>query len=155
MDPRAILERLSRGQKGQRDIHAFAAMKGVGQSQTHAASEVCSRGACKIQCSALSRNGLIRCCSMNLNSADPDFPSAWKQLQFVISADAAGNEGSRNHRSETFHGEHAVDWQTGDSTGIPGRYLRGYIQQRPLQLLDTRAGQRADSKDGCLRYIEK
>src|SRR6185369_13279964 len=148
MDPRTILERLSRGQKGQRDIHAFAAMKGVGQSQTHAASEVCSRGACKIQCSALSRNGLIRCCSMNLNSAHPEFPSAWKQLQFVISADAAGNKRSRNHRAETFHGELAVNWQTRYSAGIPGRYLRRHIQQRPLQLLDTSAGQRADSEDG-------
>src|SRR3954447_10195256 len=155
MDPRAILERLSRGQKGQRDIHAFACVKGVGSSQTHASGQVGSRGACKVQCSALSRDGLIRCCSMNLNSANPELPSAWKQLQFVISADGAGNKGSRHHRAEAFHAEHAVDWQTRYSTGIAGRYLRRYIQQRPLQLLDTSVGQRADDKDGCLRYIEK
>src|SRR5689334_21132186 len=136
MDPRAILERLSRGQKGQRDIHAFAAMQRVGQSQTHASSEVCSRGACKIQCSALSRYGLIRCCSSNFNSANPDVPSARIHLNCVISANAAGNERSRNHRGETIRGELALDWQTGYSTGLPGRYYLAYSQQSPLQLLD-------------------
>src|SRR5437879_12712281 len=62
--------------------------------------------------------------------------------------DGAGDQSSRDHRAESFHGEYTVDRQTWQGVRVTRFTLGGGGDDGALQIIEARAGERADGDDG-------
>ena len=97
----------------------------------------------------MSSHGLLGGFSMDLNAAHADSAAVGKDLQFVFLADRAGNQRSRDHRTEAFHGEDAIDRQAGDRAGVSRCGLRCDLHQGVLQLGKSGSCERTDRDNGA------
>src|SRR5207245_11251776 len=71
-----------------------------------------------------------------------------KDSQFGLAMDGAGDQSSRDHRAESFHGEYTVDGQTRQGVRVTRFTLGGGGDNGALQIVEARAGERADGDDG-------
>src|SRR5437660_12642314 len=62
--------------------------------------------------------------------------------------DGAGDQSSRDHRAESFHGEYTVDRQTWQGVRVTRFTLGGGGDDGALPIVEARAGERADGDDG-------
>ena len=109
----------------------------------------------QIQCGALPRNGGFGRRAMNLHSSNSHALAGRKHFEFFFFADRACDESARHDRTETFHGENAVDGKASQRCGIFGRNFRRDPSERGFQLIQPCARQRTHRDHRRLHRIEK
>src|SRR3954462_5627794 len=156
MNASAALNGSRRGrQEPQLGVSAARGYELLGRGQKHSAREVFGAGPREVECGALSGDGGIGGLAVNLYAAHAHLPFRRKDFQFTFAMDGAGDQGSRDDRAESLHGEDAVDGQTWVGLRVPRMDLSGRSHDGTLEIVQARATQRTHGYDGSLRRIEE
>jgi len=92
---------------------------------------------------------------VNLNSAHAYALALGKEFEFGLFIDSPGNQSAGNHRAEAFHGEDAINGETGEAGGIACGHLGGHTHKSALQVIHSSAGKRTDWHNPGVGWVEE
>ena len=112
-------------------------MKSRSGRKHHPPSQFFGSRACEVQRGSLSGHGVPGRFAVHLNAADSHPAPAGEDLKLIFFVNGAGNQRSRDHSAEAFHGEDAIDGEARDCLGIPCRNFAGNFRELALQIVNS------------------